>query len=167
MQTEDVRAVFAYRSDKETNKYQGWVPETEREVYDFIQNRIVQTFNIPETWFQFVLVNKENGQVIGDIGVHFLGSENKLAELGYTLGRNYHGKGLAREALAAILDCLFNKYNKHRVIASVDPANLNSIKLLERLNFRKEAHFIESVFVNGTWADDVVYAILKREWNAF
>ena len=36
--------------------------------------------------------------------------------------------------------------------------------MLERLGFRKEAHFIKSIFVDGEWIDDVIYAILKDEW---
>ncbi|MCH2196363.1 GNAT family protein [Kordia sp.] len=33
------------------------------------------------------------------------------------------------------------------------------------MNFRKEAHFKQSLFIKGTWVDDVVYAVLKSEWN--
>jgi RimJ/RimL family protein N-acetyltransferase len=63
------------------------------------------------------------------------------------------------------MDYLFNTLNKHRITGSVDPKNSDSIKLLERLNFRKEAHFKESLFINGEWVDDIVYGILKSEWN--
>lgn len=36
---------------------------------------------------------------------------------------------------------------------------------MERMKMRKEAHFIESIRLNGRWADDMVYAILAREWK--
>jgi len=40
----------------------------------------------------------------------------------------------------------------------------NKIELrTERLNFRKEAHFKESLLINGEWVDDIIYAILKKE----
>jgi len=32
------------------------------------------------------------------------------------------------------------------------------------LGFRKEAHFRESLLINGEWVDDLVYALLKDEW---
>ncbi len=54
--------------------------------------------------------------------------------------------------------------NKHRIIASIDPINIASIKLIERLGFRKEAHFIESLFFHGQWVDDLIYALLEKEW---
>jgi len=37
--------------------------------------------------------------------------------------------------------------------------------LVERLGFRKEAHFVESLFFHGKWVDDLVYAILAKEWK--
>jgi RimJ/RimL family protein N-acetyltransferase len=85
-------------------------------------------------------------------------------ELGCTLNFNQHGKGFATEALAEILNLLFQKLNKHRVIASIDPRNEKSIRLVERLGMRKEAHFRKSLWMNNEWVDDLVYAILKEDW---
>jgi RimJ/RimL family protein N-acetyltransferase len=51
------------------------------------------------------------------------------------------------------------------VFASTDPRNLRAIALLHRLGFRKEAHCIESLWFKGEWADDLIFAILRREWN--
>jgi RimJ/RimL family protein N-acetyltransferase len=74
-------------------------------------------------------------------------------------------KGYATEALTKIVDYLLNDLNKHRIIASIDPANSDSIRLIERLGFRKEAHFIKSLFFRGEWVDDLIYAILAHEWK--
>jgi len=63
------------------------------------------------------------------------------------------------------IDYLFTTLNKHKITGSVDPKNIDSIRLLERLNFRKEAHYKESLLVNGEWKDDIIYGILKSEWN--
>ena len=56
---------------------------------------------LENTWFQFVLIEKASGRLIGDIGIHFLetDAENKQVEIGYTLDKNYRGKGYASEAL--------------------------------------------------------------------
>jgi RimJ/RimL family protein N-acetyltransferase len=53
----------------------------------------------------------------------------------------------------------------HRLSATADPRNLASVKLLERLGFRKEAHFVKSLWFKGEWADDVVYGLLREEWK--
>jgi hypothetical protein len=40
------------------------------------------------------------------------------------------------------------------------PKNVASIALLEKIGMRKEAHFKQSVWIDGRWEDDVIYAVL-------
>lgn len=161
---EDKELIFEYRSDSITNKYQGWIPKNIDEVTEFIE-KIAPEINTPETWFQLAILHKETNIFIGDIGIHFLDMENRQAEIGCTLNKNFQGKGYATEALSEVIKYLFYNLQKHRIVTSIDPGNINSIKLVERLGFRKEAHFIESLFLNGKWVDDIVYAILQKEWK--
>lgn len=164
IQQEDKNEIFKYRSDAETNKYQGWIPKTIEDVENFI-SKIATSFNEPETWFQLVVIEKESQKIIGDVGIHFLGDENKQVEIGCTLDKNIQGKGYASEALEFIINSLFTNFEKHRFKTSIDPNNTNSIRLVERLGFRKEAHFVKSLFLNGEWVDDVVYALTEQDWK--
>jgi RimJ/RimL family protein N-acetyltransferase len=163
IEPKDKTQVFAYRSDGETNKYQGWIPENIKEVEKFISKN-PKAFNIPETWFQLVIIEKESDNIIGDVGIHFIDQENFQCEVGCTINKNFQKKGFAFEALNSVINHLFINLNKHRIIASVDPGNISSIKLIEKLGFRKEAHFLKSYYHKGAWVDDVVYAVLKEEW---
>lgn len=159
----DKAAIFKYRSDNEANKFQSWIPETPNDI-DLFFSKLSTKPNLPDSWFQMVIRENKTDQIIGDLGMHF-SNDLTQTEVGCTLNKIYHGKGFATEALTIIVDFLFNKLNKHRVFASVDPQNESSINLLERLGFRKEAHFVESFNANGKWKDDAIYAILKREWD--
>jgi len=161
----DAEAILSYRSDAETNKYQGWIPTSIADVNYFIHYKVSQEINLPGTWLQFVIIHKESNEIIGDIGVHFLSADTYQVELGCTLSKTYHGKGFAGEALRVMINYLFNTLDKRRIMASIDPRNDSSIKLYERLGFRKEAHFRESIYLNGEWVDDLVYALLKKEWK--
>ncbi len=162
---EDATAVFGYRSDAITNKYQGSIPKTIEGTYDFIENTSPK-IDIVDTWFQLVILENESQAIIGDIGIHFLDEAKKQVEIGCTLAKEYHGKGFATEALKGTINYLFNTLNKHRIIGSIDPQNIQSIGLLKRIGFRKEAHFKESLWVNGEWVDDIIYALLKSEWDS-
>jgi RimJ/RimL family protein N-acetyltransferase len=164
IKAEDAEAIFGYRSNAIINQFQGWIPATIDDVHDFIRNKVSVVIDQPDTWFQLVIVKKDNGELIGDIGIHFLESESLQVEIGFTLNCEQHGKGFATEALTRILNFLFRKLNKHRVIASIDPRNEKSIKVVERLGMRKEAHFRKSLWINNEWVDDLIYAILKEEW---
>lgn len=163
IQVNDARALFAYRRNAAVNKYQGWIPQTLEDAETFIQKTATE-MNIPGTWFQLALLNKIDKKLIGDMGVHFK-HERDQVELGFTIASDKQGQGLATEALQAVLSYLFVQMKKHRVTASVDPRNTASIRVLEKLKFRKEAHFIESYYMDGEWADDALYALLSKEWK--
>ena len=161
IQPSDAQAVFAYRSDEIANQYQGFVPTTVADVDAFIA-RNPSDFNQPDTWFQLVIEELENGNIVGDIGLHFVDEEQ--CELGITLCKAHQGKGYATEALRAIIEHLFKVLYKHRIHASLDPRNTASAQLMERLGFRKQAHFKQSYYFKGAWTDDVVYGLLASEW---
>ncbi len=167
VQVEDKEALFRYRADSGTNKYLSLVPKSVEDVALFISKTSLE-IDVPGTWFQLVIIERGTDEITGDIGIHFLNAdpESKQVEIGYTLDRSFRGNGYALEALTAVIDYLFNSLNKHRIVASIDPENLSSIRLIERLGLRKEAHFVESLFFQGKWVDDLVYAILAREWRA-
>lgn len=151
-----------YKGMPETQKYQSWSPKSISEIEAFIEKNMTVCPNTDNTWLQLAVCLKE-GQLIGDVGIHFL--EDEQMEIGYTLSPDYQGRGYAIEAVQAVVEYLFSALKKHRVTASVDPDNGASIKLLEKMGFRREAHFIKSFYMNGQWLDDVVYAMLEEEWG--
>ena len=53
----------------------------------------------------------------------------------------------------------------HRVIGRVEPRNTGSVRVLEKLGMRREAHFVENEWVKGEWQSELVFAILDREWR--
>lgn len=166
VQPQDAGAIYEYRGDAENSKFLSRTMASLDEVKEFIA-KCEPEFNQHGTWYQTVLVSKNNGEVIGDVGLHFTiqDSSNSTVELGYTLHRHYWGNGYAFEALTAILSTLFKDYKKHRICASVDPRNVASMRLLEKLGFRKEAHFVKSLYFRGNWVDDVVFGLLMDEWQ--
>jgi len=163
LEMNDKHALFAYRSLKEVALYQSWHPETLEEAEHFIHRNLEADPSKEDSWVQMAVCLK-NGTMIGDIGIHFV--DEYQAELGYTLAPFYQHRGYATEAVSAVINLLFTQYHKHRITASADPDNMSSIKLLERLGFRKEAHFKKSFYLNGQWFDDVLYAILDEEWKS-
>ncbi len=160
---EDKKDFFSYRSLPEVYKYQSWQPKDIKESEDFINNNDVSNLNFPNKWLQLAICLKTK-QLIGDIGIHFL-EDIQQVEIGYTLSPLYQGKGYAIEAVKSVINYLFIQLQKHRIIASVDPDNIKSIKLLEKLGLRKEAHFIKSFQIGDKWYDDCIYAILEEEWT--
>lgn len=82
IQMGDADQIFLYRSDAERNQYQGWIPKTVEDVRHFIASKISHKINLPGTWFQLAVVNRENNEFVGDIGIHFLPEDDLQIEIG-------------------------------------------------------------------------------------
>jgi RimJ/RimL family protein N-acetyltransferase len=160
---DDLAALVSYRNDPRIAQYQMWESYDETRGKDLIEKNKNKSPG-DEGYCQLALEYKATGELIGDFMLKTQ-EDKRLAEIGYTLAFNFHGKGLAREAATAVIDYAFIVLNIHRLSATADPRNLASLKLLERLGFRKEAHFVKSLWFKGEWADDVVYGLLEEEWH--
>jgi RimJ/RimL family protein N-acetyltransferase len=159
----DAEALFAYRGDPDVFRFQEWAPGSVEDAERFIRSVEATAFDTPGTWSQLAIRERGSGRLLGDLGVHFL-EDGQQVEIGYTLAPESQGSGLATEAVTRLLDHLFRAMDKHRVTASVDPGNDSSIRLLTRVGMRQEAHFRESLWFKGAWADDLVFAALRAEW---
>ncbi len=164
LKMKDKTEFFQYRSLPEVYQYQGWRPKDIEEIEEFINKNVSVCPNTKNTWLQLAVCLKE-GKLIGDIGIHFIDDDYQI-EIGYTLSPEYQGCGYAVEAVKAVINYAFTVFSKHRITASVDPDNIKSIKLLQKIGFRKEAHFIKSFRLGNKWYDDCVYAMLAEEWQS-
>jgi RimJ/RimL family protein N-acetyltransferase len=165
MRESDAAALFAYRSDPEVARYQGFAPKTPADAEAFLVSARAARFDEAGAWCQLAVRRADSGELIGDIGTRPRRDDGSQVEIGVTIAPEHQRQGYAKDALAALLDHLFGNLGKRRVFASVDPRNRASIALLEGLGFRQEAHFRESLRFKGEWVDDMVFAILAREWT--
>jgi len=109
---------------------------------------------------------RSGGGMIGDVSLTWVSAEHKQGEIGFALHPDQQGKGLAREAAEAMLRLGFEDLGLHRILGRLDARNAASAKVLERLGMRREAHILENEFVKGEWTDELLYAVLAREWAA-
>jgi RimJ/RimL family protein N-acetyltransferase len=60
----------------------------------------------------------------------------------------------------------FEEAGLHRITANADARNAASVRVMEKIGMRREAHFVQGSFEKGEWVDEVEYAILAAEWRA-
>jgi RimJ/RimL family protein N-acetyltransferase len=164
MRTEDAAALFAYRGDPDVGRYQGWQPASEAEAAVFIAEQVACVFGTPDSWCQLAIGSKATGELIGDFGVHFPSTTDGPIEFGLSVKPAVQGRGYAREVMAAGIEHAFRDWGYRRLVGSVDPRNTASVALCRALGMRQEAHHVESYRFQGEWVDDVVFALLAREW---
>ena len=104
---------------------------------------------------------KENRKPVGDISFWRIIKEHYRAEIGYSSLPDYWGKGLMSEAMKTIIDYGFSVLKFHSIEANVNPLNMASIKLLERMKFVREAYFRENYFFNGKFLDSAIYSLIN------
>jgi RimJ/RimL family protein N-acetyltransferase len=164
--TGDAGELFAYRSDPEVSRYQGWAPADESDALRFIEDQSKIEPDIVGQWFQLAICLLSDDSLVGDLGLHFPEDDERQAEFGISLNPVHQGQGYAGETLRIAMSYLFEKLGKHRVYCSVDPRNSASVAMASRLGMRKEAHFVKSLWFKDEWVDDVVFGLLKSEWCA-
>lgn len=89
----------------------------------------------------------------------------KVGEIGYLLRRDRWGKGMAREAVSAVIDHAFVELGYRRLFADTDPDNTASNGLLERLGFRREGLLREEWETHLGIRDSVIWGLLASEWS--
>ena len=166
LQESDLPSFCAYRSDPQVARYQDWESWSEEEGRRFIEGQMTLHPDVPGTWFQMAIELVQVGEIIGDCGLHTLADRPGQVEIGITMACEHQGKGYATEAVNCLLDYVFGKIAKHRVIAVADTRNTPAVRLLERVGMRREGHFIENIWFKGEWGDEFQYAMLEREWRA-
>jgi len=161
----DLAAFVAYRNDPLVARYQSWETYGEQEAIEFLRHQADTRLGAPGGWTQFAIELKATGALIGDCALHVKADDARQGEIGFTLAREYQGRGYAAEAVARLLDYVFAELQLHRVVAITDCENSASVALLKRLGLRREGHFVQSVWFKGRWGDEYLYAVLADEWE--
>ena len=115
-----------------------------------------------ETWGfgPYAVVRKQDQRVIGYCGLFYFPDINGQAEveIGYRLARSAWGQGYATEAVSAVRDYAFRTLGLKRLIAIIDPSNIASIHVAEKIGM----HYEQEVMLDGYTHPDHVYTILRR-----
>jgi ribosomal-protein-alanine N-acetyltransferase len=85
------------------------------------------------------------------------------AYLGYWMDAESQGRGLVGEGIAAVLDFAFGPAGLHRVQAAIMPRNARSLRVVEKLGFRREGYAERYLQIAGKWEDHVLFAKTREE----
>lgn len=157
----DLRAFAQYRSHPEVAKFQSWTDYSYPDALALFEGTDYSAFGEAGNWYQLAVSERETDELVGDLAVHFMGDQQ--VEIGFTVSPGYQGRNIATEAVSGLLAYLFGDLGKHRVVATTDSQNVPSCRLLEKLGFRREAHFVQNIFFKGAWGDEYQYALLHSE----
>lgn len=107
----------------------------------------------------YAVVEKQSQELIGYCGLFYfpdVGGKPEV-EIGYRLRRSAWGKGFATEAACAVRDFAFNSLGMQRLIALIDPDNIASIRVAEKLGMQYE----KDIMLPGYTHPDRIYAVSR------
>ncbi|MEY5061272.1 MAG: hypothetical protein RIS45_1193 [Planctomycetota bacterium] len=146
-----------------------WMPRTARGSEPSFANRFKRMLR-PQAddgaRLRLLACAKDDGRMVGVVSLGGIAPWPSLdCHTGYWLAEGEPGKGLMRDALAALLDHAFEERCLHRVAANILPANRRSIALVRALGFTREGVLRGLIEIDGAWRDHECWALLSTEWR--
>ncbi len=155
-----------YASDPEVVRYLDWGPNTEDETRAFIRDTMHARQASPRLHYDLAVALAESDEVIGGCRIWIESAEHREASIGYSLARTQWGHGYATELARGLLRVGFESLGLHRIWAIVEPENVVSARVLEKLGMQREGRLRDHRYAKGRWRDSVLYAILAPEWTS-
>jgi ribosomal-protein-serine acetyltransferase len=113
-------------------------------------------------WHIFV-----DGALCGAIRLKNISRNDRKAEIGFFLGRQFTGKGIATSAVSAVLAWCFNHLHLNRIELRCASGNAASMRVAERLGFSPEGLLRQDECLNGVFVDQYVYGLLAGEFGRY
>jgi len=156
--TRDLADLHAFVGDPEAMRFWNSPPcrtmaETERAL-----QWLAKTTS-PYDHLAWAICKKSNDRCIGMVNYHQRDARNRRLHVGYVIATKHQGNGFGTEAVEAVLKYCADMLDVHRVAALIDPDNVASVRLVERLGFRCEGGPLTDYWLVGnTFKSVMIYA---------
>lgn len=163
IEQKDAEALFTILSDERVTEYYGHGPHRTINHTRELIRQIQERYEMSEA-IRWGITFKGEDALIGSCSLHRFGPGYHYCQTGYELNPLYWRRGIAEEAMRAVLDYAFNEMGLHRVEAIIDIANAGSKGLLLKLGFSYEGNLRQRYFQDDQFLDEYYFGLLKHEW---
>jgi [ribosomal protein S5]-alanine N-acetyltransferase len=114
----------------------------------------------------YLIRHAECGALVGYVNINnIVRGAFRSGHLGYAAFASHAGHGLMTSGLRAVVNDAFASLGLHRLEANIQPDNLGSLRLVQRLGFRREGFSPRYLMVDGEWRDHERWAVLAEDWT--
>lgn len=107
-----------------------------------------------------------HGDVLcGAIRLNHIEIDSRKASVGYYIGAQHQGAGLATMSVRAVLAFAFERLAFNRIELRCASHNIASQRLAERLGFSWEGLLRQAELIGETYVDHFVYSLLRSEYD--
>jgi ribosomal-protein-alanine N-acetyltransferase len=115
--------------------------------------------------FNFIIVNKKTGELIGSCGTGDISIPERRSTVGWWTTKENWGKGYAKEAATLLINFCFKKLKLNRLEAGIFTHNPRSLKFAQKLGFKLEGIGRQRAFKRGKLIDEYDVSLLRQEWK--
>ena len=160
----DADDLLAFRGDPEVQQYNLAPMKDTREALALV--RTMQGWYASRYAIQWGITLRGEDRVLGLCGIHDWSRERRRAAVGYDLARSHWGRGIASEAMRAVVRFAFEELDLVHLYALTVTENARSIRLLERLGFQFERVREEHAWENdGRFKERAVYGLPRSAYT--
>jgi ribosomal-protein-alanine N-acetyltransferase len=158
----DIEFIHRLFSRPETNKYSSYddlqsLGEAKKMYESYLKPGFIDHFRV-------IVELKGSREPVGTLGLYNYSEKDRRAVLGYDMLREYWDRGVMTEAVTELVRYGFERLDLNRIEATVDPENIPSVRLLERVQFIAEGRLSDRCFYKGGFHDECVFGLLKSRW---
>lgn len=161
----DYRDMYEYASREDVTRYLTWYPHPNAMYTLRYLTYIVTRYRAGE-FYDWAVIWKENRKMIGTCGFTAFHYDSNSAEIGYVLNPDYWGKGIAAEAVQAVLAVGFCTFGLHRMEARYMEGNDQSRRVMEKVGMTFEGMHRDSMFIKERYVTVGTCALLEEEYFA-
>ena len=158
----DIDFLFQHYNKKEISRYTLISFNTIGEVKAFL-DQYTKKRNMRK--FKEGIELRSTHQLIGTVTFLNWSRNDRCAEIGYDLSKEYWGKGYMTEALKVFIRFGFDTMNLNRIEATTNVRNVRSRKVLTRLGFIQEGILRQKYYFRGEFSDEIIFSLLREEWE--
>ena len=163
MRTGDAEDMYAYARQNDVTRYLLWSPHPDiyhtKEYLEYIATRYATG-----SFYDWAVVYRENNRMIGTCGFANINCANDSGEIGYVLNPEYWGRGIAAEAVRAVLQFGFERLSLHRIEARFIEGNHASLRVMQDVGMTFEGYLRDSMLIKGDYRTVGYCSILSKEY---
>ena len=148
-----------------------WDPQRDESFYSIAGQRLELELDARAwaagTAYAFAVLDmNEDDRIVGRVALaNVVRGPWQNATLGYWVDERAGGRGHATRAVRLALRYAFEEVGLHRVQPAIVPRNVRSLRVAEKVGFRREGRALRYLRINGTWEDHEIYALTAEDWE--
>lgn len=161
---DDIDDMYEYAKDATLTKYLTWSPHPDK-AYTFEYVSYLQSRYKSGEFFDWAVTLRDGGKMIGTCGFTRFDFQHNSGEIGYVINSDYHGKGIATEAVSEVIRFGFERLGLNRIECKFMIENAASRRVMEKNSMTFEGVYRQGMLVKGIYRDIGVCSILRSEYE--